>query len=133
MRHGDGQRIQLETRVPSPLPGSGKIEEQRLHGYLDGRDRNPVALAEVLQRLDTRIDGHQKIGLSTIVAMPRTFMVPCVLSHSVSSTVMPPMAMSTLPESSASLAAGPELNLLLVTLGAGMPRRVACFSISFSS
>jgi hypothetical protein len=75
----------------------------------------------------------RKIGLSTIVAMPRTFMVPCVLSHSVSSTVMPPMAMSTLPEISASLAAGPELNLLVVTLGAGMPRRVACFSISFSS
>ena len=67
----------------------------------------------------------RKIGLSTIVAMPRTFMVPCVLSHSVSSTVMPPIAMSALPEMSASLAAGPELNLLMVTLGGEMPRRTS--------
>src|SRR5436190_13895923 len=36
VRHGDRQRIELETRVPPPLAGSGEIEEQRLHGDLDG-------------------------------------------------------------------------------------------------
>lgn len=58
------------------------------------------------------------------------FTWPLVRSHSSSMLEAPDVTNSTLPESSASVAAPPELNVTHDTLTSPSPSALACFSIS---
>ena len=73
------------------------------------------------------------MGVSQNAIMPLMSPLPLVLSQIVISTVVPAIAISTLPDSNASLTAAPLPSLDKVTLMSPSPAARACFSISFCS